>query len=68
MSVQEINISKLSKLSKLSKHRTVLKWFPLAKIDISDVWPSKKPFQNPSQRCIPPGVGGQVQPNANEFK
>ena len=50
MPVQQMNIFKLSKLSKLTKDTTVLEWFPLAVAGISDVWPSRKPFQNPSQR------------------
>ena len=44
MPVQQMNISKLS------KHTTVLKWFPLAIAGILYVWPSRKPFQTPSQR------------------
>ena len=62
MPVQQMNISKLS------KHANGLKWFPLAVAGTSHIWPTRKPSQNPSQRQTPPGVGGQVQPNANEFQ
>ena len=43
-------LSKLSKLPKLSNQKNGLKWFPLAVAGGSHVWPSRKPFQNPSQR------------------